>query len=117
MFAIPVIILPAIWIMKSERIMDFSQGYLKYGFNREENKIVYQDWAPLQKRHSLLGISMLGMDWVTKWKRISLGFGQSTYQTKMENLLSHMVQSQRIMASKNNYHSWEAMDHKITACK
>ena len=41
--------------MKSERIMDFSQGYLKYGFNREENKIVYQEWAPTAKEAQLIG--------------------------------------------------------------
>ena len=35
--------------------MDFSQGYLKYGFNREENKIVYQEWAPAAKEAQLIG--------------------------------------------------------------
>ena len=33
-------------------------------------KLYIRSGRPLQKRHSLLGISMLGMDWVTKWKRI-----------------------------------------------
>lgn len=34
---------------------DFSQGYLKFGFNREGNKIVYREWAPAAKEAQLIG--------------------------------------------------------------
>jgi 1,4-alpha-glucan branching enzyme len=34
---------------------DFSKGYLKYGFNREGNKIVYREWAPAAKEAQLIG--------------------------------------------------------------
>lgn len=34
---------------------DFSEGYLKFGFNREGNKIVYREWAPAAKEAQLIG--------------------------------------------------------------
>ncbi|XP_021754453.1 1,4-alpha-glucan-branching enzyme 1, chloroplastic/amyloplastic-like [Chenopodium quinoa] len=33
----------------------FSQGYLKFGFNREEGSIVYREWAPAAQEAQLIG--------------------------------------------------------------
>ncbi|KAJ8625678.1 hypothetical protein MRB53_034208 [Persea americana] len=34
---------------------EFSQGYLKFGFNREEGGIVYREWAPAAQEAQLIG--------------------------------------------------------------
>lgn len=34
---------------------EFSKGYLKYGFNREGNDIVYREWAPAAREAQLIG--------------------------------------------------------------
>ncbi|XP_026394661.1 1,4-alpha-glucan-branching enzyme 1, chloroplastic/amyloplastic-like isoform X1 [Papaver somniferum] len=34
---------------------EFAQGYLKFGFNREDNAIVYREWAPPAQEAQLIG--------------------------------------------------------------
>ncbi|KAG9142107.1 hypothetical protein Leryth_016312 [Lithospermum erythrorhizon] len=34
---------------------EFAQGYLKFGFNREENCIVYREWAPAAQEAEVIG--------------------------------------------------------------
>ncbi|KAK9946818.1 hypothetical protein M0R45_012261 [Rubus argutus] len=34
---------------------EFSQGYLKFGFNREEGGVVYREWAPAAREAQLVG--------------------------------------------------------------
>ncbi|XP_042493187.1 1,4-alpha-glucan-branching enzyme 1, chloroplastic/amyloplastic-like isoform X4 [Macadamia integrifolia] len=43
-------------IEKYERgLEEFAQGYLKFGFNREENGIVYREWAPAAQEAQVIG--------------------------------------------------------------
>ncbi|TQE07479.1 hypothetical protein C1H46_006799 [Malus baccata] len=36
-------------------LQEFAQGYLKFGFNREEGGIVYREWAPAAQEAQLIG--------------------------------------------------------------
>lgn len=36
-------------------VEEFAQGYLKFGFNREEGSIVYREWAPAAQEAQLIG--------------------------------------------------------------
>ncbi|XP_072966487.1 1,4-alpha-glucan-branching enzyme, chloroplastic/amyloplastic-like [Typha angustifolia] len=36
-------------------LQDFAQGYLKFGFNREQDGIVYREWAPAAQEAQLIG--------------------------------------------------------------
>ncbi|KAJ4775431.1 hypothetical protein LUZ62_059688 [Rhynchospora pubera] len=38
-----------------EGLEEFSKGYLKFGFNREEDGIVYREWAPAAREAQLIG--------------------------------------------------------------